>query len=205
MADAPAIRSPRGQRSDAQASISRILAAAEVVFDRDGARSSLEEIARTARVGSATLHRHFPSRRHLIEQVFHRQVEMLCAAAGELTRHRDPDLALVLWLRQVATFFARTRGLANELLPTDNIVMPTDGTCYAMVRDVGAELVARAIDAGTVRPGTSITDLLLLIGAAALVSASESGSVETANRLIDLVIDGIRAPGKYRADFSATR
>jgi len=33
----------------------------------DGANVSLEEIARRAGVGSATLHRHFPTRKNLLE------------------------------------------------------------------------------------------------------------------------------------------
>ena len=43
-----------------------------------GAGASLEEIARRAGVGSATLHRHFPSRAELLEAVLRDRVQALC-------------------------------------------------------------------------------------------------------------------------------
>jgi AcrR family transcriptional regulator len=51
---------------------------------RAGADASLEEIARRAGVGAATLHRHFPSRQTLLEAVFHDRVVALCDRAHEL-------------------------------------------------------------------------------------------------------------------------
>ncbi|WP_428831313.1 TetR/AcrR family transcriptional regulator [Actinomadura chokoriensis] len=58
---------------------------ASALVARDGAQVSLKEIAREAGVGSATLHRHFPSRRVLLEEVFQDTVERLRrrAAAGD--------------------------------------------------------------------------------------------------------------------------
>nr|WP_261565531.1 TetR/AcrR family transcriptional regulator [Frankia gtarii] len=51
----------RPLRADARRNDERILAAAQEAFAAHGASASLEEIARHAGVGSATLHRHFPS------------------------------------------------------------------------------------------------------------------------------------------------
>ncbi|WP_204038555.1 helix-turn-helix domain-containing protein [Micromonospora qiuiae] len=53
------------QRSDWQRNHKRLVAVAAALVARDGAQVSLEEIAREAGVGSATLHRHFPSRLEL--------------------------------------------------------------------------------------------------------------------------------------------
>ena len=57
-------------RADGRRNRERIVAAAVKLVARDGAQASLEEIARRAGVGSATLHRHFPSRGALLEAVF---------------------------------------------------------------------------------------------------------------------------------------
>ncbi|MFE3383193.1 TetR/AcrR family transcriptional regulator, partial [Streptomyces anulatus] len=50
-----------GQRSDARRNYSRILAVAEAEVARHGAAASLEQVARTAGVGSATVRRHCPT------------------------------------------------------------------------------------------------------------------------------------------------
>jgi len=47
--------------ADARRNREMIIAAAEDLFLRGGASASLEEIARRAGMGSATLHRHFPT------------------------------------------------------------------------------------------------------------------------------------------------
>jgi AcrR family transcriptional regulator len=106
----------RTMRSDARRNYELLLAAAVAEVARTGADASLEKIARDAGVGSATLHRHFPSRQALLEAVFHDRVEGLCAEARELAGSPDPGRALADWLRAVAVYGATTRGLAASLL-----------------------------------------------------------------------------------------
>lgn len=72
---------PRPQRADARRNQERILQAAATAIAHQGATASLEEIARQAGVGSATLHRHFPTRQSLLEAVFRTHVETLCTTA----------------------------------------------------------------------------------------------------------------------------
>ena len=48
-------------------------------FAEHGGNASLEDIARQAGVGIGTLYRHFPTREHLVEVVYRREVEALCA------------------------------------------------------------------------------------------------------------------------------
>ncbi|MFC7643282.1 TetR/AcrR family transcriptional regulator [Streptosporangium lutulentum] len=77
-------------RADARRNHDRILVAASAAIAQHGAEASLEEIARHAGVGSATLHRHFPSRQALLEAVFRDRVETLCAKASELAAASTP-------------------------------------------------------------------------------------------------------------------
>jgi AcrR family transcriptional regulator len=178
-------------RSDARRNYDRILAAADTAIARHGANASLEEIARQAGVGSATLHRHFPSRRALLEAVFHERVEALCAQANELAGHAES--ALVVWLRAVGAYVAATRGLAASLLGGARDSAPSQGdTCYAMLSHAGNELLRRAVDAGTVRPRVSIDDLLALVNAISLATEHAPGGTAEADRLLILAIDGIR-------------
>ncbi|MDT5359088.1 MAG: hypothetical protein QOC69_850, partial [Mycobacterium sp.] len=64
----------RPMRADARRNYERLVAQASAVVREAGADASLEEIARRAGVGSATLHRHFPSRGALLEAVFRDRV-----------------------------------------------------------------------------------------------------------------------------------
>ncbi|WP_250028989.1 TetR/AcrR family transcriptional regulator [Paractinoplanes maris] len=183
-------------RSDARRNYDQILSAAEAEIARHGADASLEEIARRAGVGSATLHRHFPSRQALLEAVFHDRVEVLCARAGELAGHPEPGDALADWLRAVAVYGATTRGLARSLLDGGRDPAPPAGSsCEVMLVDAGSGLLRQAHDAGAVRPEVSIVDLLTLVNAVSLATEGSPGAATEATRLVDLALDGVRPRG----------
>src|SRR5690606_17944092 len=103
-------------RADARRNYERIVRAASEAVARDGAEASLEAIARAAGVGSATLHRHFPSRWSLLQAVFTDRVRGLCDRAEELRTAPGPLEALRTWLREVAVYSTTTRGLAASIL-----------------------------------------------------------------------------------------
>ena len=182
-------------RADARRNRAAIVAAAEAEVARHGAEASLEEIARRAGVGSATLHRHFPSRQALLEAVFHDRVEVLCTRARDLTDSPDPEQALLEWLRAVAVYGATTRGLARSLLDGGREPGPPDSTCEAMLVGAGGQLLERATEAGAVRPQVSIMDLLTLVNAISLATEGSADAAGEAARLLDLTLEGVRPRG----------
>ncbi|MFI6602434.1 TetR/AcrR family transcriptional regulator [Nonomuraea sp. NPDC050536] len=160
----------------------------------------MEEIARRAGVGSATLHRHFPSRQRLLEAVFRGKVEALCATAGDLADDPDPGQALVTWLRAVAGHAVSNRGLAASLMRGGQDGDPTLGaTCHTMIVDAGEDLLTRARWAEAVRPGVSIRDLLTLANAISLAVEQEPDGVAQADRLLGLALDGVRPAAKGKS------
>ncbi|MFC9327612.1 TetR/AcrR family transcriptional regulator [Kitasatospora sp. NPDC057015] len=180
-------------RADARRNRERILAAAGSVVADQGAEASLEEIARRAGVGSATLHRHFPSRQVLLEAVFRSRVEALCATAHDLLADPDPGNALTTWLRAVGAHAVANRGLGTSLMGGARDGDPALGhTCHAMIVDAGAELLARARQAHAVRPEVTVTQLLRLVGAIALATEQEPGGAAEADQLVTLAIEGVR-------------
>jgi AcrR family transcriptional regulator len=177
----------RPARSDARRNYDQLVAAASTAFARDGADASLEEIARQAGVGSATLHRHFPSRQALLNAVFHDRIELLCRQAHELAGGTDPGPALTDWLRSVGAYVATTRGLASSL------VASVDNSCHRMMEEAGDALLTRARQAGAVRDEVSIGDLLTLVVAISMTVEHRPGdNGSEAERLLGLAIDGIR-------------
>lgn len=169
----------RPQRADWRRNHERLVAAAAALVARDGAEVSLEEIAREAGVGSATLHRHFPSRHALLDEVFRDSLDHLCRRAEELA-DGDPRTGIVIWLEELTAAAVETRGLAASLGAGE--------TCHAMIRDATTVLVNRAHTVAAVRPEASADDLLTLVTAVSLVTG---GDASTARRLLDLALVGV--------------
>jgi AcrR family transcriptional regulator len=179
------------RRADAQRSYDRILEAAEAVISRDGAHASLEEIARSAGVGSATLHRHFASRAELLDAVFTDRVDALCAEAQELAITKPAGDALAQWLRALMTESARNHGLAKSMFPGHAGELLPDNSCHQKIQATGLLLLSNAVAAGAVRSEVSFTALFNLISAIVLFSDGKDGSERENQSMIDLVLDGV--------------
>ncbi|GGS84146.1 TetR/AcrR family transcriptional regulator [Nonomuraea spiralis] len=182
----------RPMRADARRNYDRILATAAEAVAEHGAEASLEEIARRAGVGSATLHRHFPSRQRLLEAVFRGKVEALCDTAVDLAAGPDPGRALASWLGAVARHAVSNRGLATAMMRGAHDGDPALGaTCHSMITDAGAGLLARAREANAARADVSITDLLKLVNAICLAVEQEPDAGAQAERLLGLALTGV--------------
>ncbi|MFG1946203.1 TetR/AcrR family transcriptional regulator [Nonomuraea sp. NPDC048826] len=209
--DSRTTSSARPMRADARRNYDRILAAAAEAISEEGAEASLEEIARRAGVGSATLHRHFPSRQRLLEAVFRDKVEALCATAGDLATGAEPGHALTTWLRAVARHVVTNRGLAASLMrgAQDGGDSVLGDTCHTLIIDAGADLLARARRANAVRPDVSIMDLFTLVNAICLAVEHEPDGADQADRLLILALTGVRPAGEVgdapRAPLSGSR
>ena len=105
----------RPHRADAARNFDAIIAAAREQFTDSGTDASLEEIARRAGVGPATLYRNFPTRADLIEAVYVAEVDSLCQDAVRLAETEEPWPALVAWVRHFVTYMATKRVLLDAL------------------------------------------------------------------------------------------
>lgn len=182
--------SGRPMRADARRNVEKLVAAAGALIAEYGADASLEEVARRAGVGSATLHRHFPSRQALLEAVFKDRVEALCARARDLLAEPDPGQALSTWLHAVGAHAVANRGLGASLMRDG---APGLGeTCHDMITKAGDALLVRAQAAGTARPGITITRLLKLVGAIALATEQDVDGPVEADLLLAIAIGGVR-------------
>ncbi|MCO1654950.1 TetR/AcrR family transcriptional regulator [Pseudonocardia humida] len=181
----------RPQRADARRNRDRIVEVAAAVVAEQGAGASLEEIARRAGVGSATLHRHFATRQALLQAVFAGHVDALCATADALLAEPDPAGALVAWLRAVLVHAVAHRGLAAALLA--DVADPASlAAFHHRIETAGEALLDRARSAGVVRAGLVADELLQLTGAIAASTEGRPGARARAERLLGVVVDGIR-------------
>ncbi|MBP2366504.1 TetR/AcrR family transcriptional regulator [Pseudonocardia parietis] len=89
-------------RADARRNREQIVVAAREVFLEQGVHASLEEIARRAGVGIATLYRRFPDRQTLVRQVALENMALIGAEMDRATaEHSDAWSALVQLLRRL--------------------------------------------------------------------------------------------------------
>jgi AcrR family transcriptional regulator len=184
-----------GQRSDARRNYTHILAVAEAEVAAQGAQASLEQIARIAGVGSATVRRHFPTRKALLEAVFKQRVHDLCDRAHALCGEHDSRSALVEWLRELLAYSLAARGLADVLSYQPLQDEATQDSCAPAIGAAGALLLRKAIDDRTVRADITIDDLLVLIVGIALATENYTDPAMQADRAFRLAVAGFGANG----------
>jgi AcrR family transcriptional regulator len=178
-------------RTDARRNRDKLVEVAAAVFAEHGVDASLEEIARRAGVGIGTLYRHFPTREHLVEVVYRREVEALCAAADDLARRQAPDVALADWMQRFVDYIATKRGMANSLriLLTTNSDLFADSSGKVML--ALRSLIEAAIEDGSIRKDIESSDVLHALSG--IYSAPDTPDWrDRSRRLVALLMDGLR-------------
>jgi len=180
-------------RADAQRNYTRLLDAASAAFVEHGADDvSLEEIARRAGVGIGTLYRHFPTRQALLEAVYRDQVELLSARAEELLKAESPGDALADWLRVLMKFSSTKHSLTSALLAGLGKDSDLLSSCSTVIRGAADTLLARAQEAGVVRPDADSGDVIRLVHAVNIATQRGPADPGQADRMLALILDGLR-------------
>jgi AcrR family transcriptional regulator len=180
-------------RADARRNYEQLVEQAKTAFAEFGVDASLDEIARRAGVASGTLYRHFPTRLDLIEVVLAEQIAELVALGRRMLAVEDEFDALGTWLRAALTHGMTYRGLSaamlNSALDRGKDLM---SSWHAELFEVGSALVARARESGVIVADADEVDVLKMVGAIAwAVQDSPDGSAQ-ADRLLTLVMNGLR-------------
>lgn len=178
-------------RVDAERNRSAALAAAEAVYAEQGIDVSLNEIARRAGIGNATLYRHFPTHEVLLSEVFAGHLERYCTIAENGTEGGDPLTALRDCVLDTCALQATNRGLADllaSLRPLSPHVEELRRRHHRAIRTV----FTRAVRAGRVRADASPEDLaVLLIANAGLIHRTADHAPRSSARLAGLWLAGI--------------
>ncbi|GAT11119.1 TetR/AcrR family transcriptional regulator [Mycolicibacterium novocastrense] len=181
----------RPLRADALRNRARVLEVAYDAFAADGLSVPIDEIARRAGVGAGTVYRHFPTKVDLYRAVVENRIESLVAEGRTLTEGVPPGEALFVVLRSLVLHWgAADRGLkdaiAGEGIDVAEVIPQTERTFLEFL----AGLLKAAQDAGTARRDVDVRDVkAILAGCFAIQDASP----EQAQRLTEVVLDGLRA------------
>ncbi|WP_202948298.1 MULTISPECIES: TetR/AcrR family transcriptional regulator [Streptomyces] len=164
---------PRPRRADAARNVQLLLAAAKKLFDEHGPDVALDEVARRAGVGNATLYRHFPTRQDLIVAVYADEVTFLCEQGADLLESESAAEALFTWLDSFVVHVVTKRALALAGT-TDSAQRRTTlfGHWHTSMRSTAQKLLTRAQHDGAVDTDLTLDDMLALTNAAALAGSS---------------------------------
>ncbi|MFE0923450.1 TetR/AcrR family transcriptional regulator [Streptomyces nigra] len=182
---------PRPLRADARRNREALLSAARQAFLGGDTDAHVEDIARNAGVAVGTLYRHFETREALIEEVYRKEVDDLCAAPGVLLDQHTPEEALRRFLLLLVDHAAVGKGMSSVL----ESIMATDSPVFddARTRMAGALslLLEAGSAAGTVRDDVTGSTLLRALGGICGLRATEGWLVE-ARQITALLFDGLR-------------
>ncbi|MGW5578848.1 TetR/AcrR family transcriptional regulator [Micromonospora chokoriensis] len=178
-------------RADARINHDRVLDAARRAFARDGAGTSLREIAKDAGVGIGTLYRRFPTREDLVWAVYRSEVDRLCDTVPDLLAQHPPTSALYAWMRSFLDFLAAKRAMADVL----KAALARNENQRLEVRDrvttALATLLAAGVVHGSVRADVAAFDVVTALGGISLI-VGEPDQREQAARQLDLLMAALR-------------
>ncbi|MBM9623891.1 TetR/AcrR family transcriptional regulator [Streptomyces zhihengii] len=181
-------------RKDAARNWERIVAVARDLVDQ-GTTLQLNDVARRAGVGVATVYRHFATPEALLEAVAAPCLETLVAHGEQAMADSDPWRALRKFLSRVVEAQLTDAALPPvAAAPVDALPRTTD--LKQTLAAVGATLLDRARDAGAVRADLAAADLVpLMCGIAHAVNVhggSTADRIVTAHRYLATLLDGLR-------------
>lgn len=177
-------------RQDARENRERILAAAEAVFGEHAAAGSTEEVARRARVGVATVFRHFPTKETLIEAALLRHFDQLTARAQALVAEPDPVDSFHTLVRVMIETGATKLTLASRLADRGGFPATVEAASRRL-QDAADQALHRAQNSGAVHPSVRIEEVYLLIRGLAQASATMKAAPDVLDRAIGVVLTGL--------------
>jgi AcrR family transcriptional regulator len=185
----------RPLRADAQRNHDRILAAAGDAFAEHGLEVSMEEIARRAGVGPATLYRRFPSKRELLLAIIEARLAELEPRIAAASTAADPWEGLLAGVGALLESQERSMALVQ--------VLAQAGEWAALKQELGERVFgplcatfARAQASGRLRGDLDATELPVLIRMVATTIAHDEDCGQPSNwpRYLALLADALRTP-----------
>ena len=180
-------------RSDAVRNRATLVAAAREVMAERGLEAPLDEIARRAGIGNATLYRRFPRRIDLIAAVFADRMADHARAVDAALAAPDAWDGFCSYVEAAAQLQIPDRGIA-DLITMDVSLAPEIQKLRDDAFDGLVEVIDRAKAAGALRADATPEDIVVILQAnAGLVNRAHPAAGPASRRLIHLVLDGLRA------------
>ena len=181
----------RPLRADAARNRARVLEVAYETFAAEGLAVPIDEIARRAGVGAGTVYRHFPTKEDLFRAVIEDRISRIVDDGRAVLASVDPGEALFTFLRSMVLQFGATdRGLADALAGIGIDIKDAVPDAEEAFLGLLGELLRAAQKAGTVRRDVDVPDVKAIVVG---TQAMQAYNPDTAARLMEVVLDGLRA------------
>jgi AcrR family transcriptional regulator len=184
----------KAQRADARRNREAVLAAAKTLFADQGLDAQIPDVAKAARVGVGTVYRHFPTKEDLIAALAAEHFERLAQKARECLEMADAWEGIADFIRFSTQIQADDRGLC-EVTGSRPDLMDTAAHATGLP-ELCDRLVKRAQRSGKLRRDLAWEDIPMI---ACSLGRSTYASMGPATgrwpRLVEIVLDGLRAPG----------
>lgn len=180
-------------RIDARRNRERIIAAAQQAFAARGLDVPMDDIARRAGVGVATLYRRFPTRSDLIAGAFEAKMTAYAEAVERALAEPDPWIGFCGYVERICSMQAEDRGFTHVLTMT----FPRAKDFEAVRNSSHAGLVQlldRAKAAGALRPDFVPEDIVMVLMAnAGVVGATGDAAPDAWRRLVAYLLQAFAA------------
>ncbi|MER6783685.1 TetR/AcrR family transcriptional regulator [Streptomyces sp. NPDC000658] len=191
----PVERKATRPRADALRNRERIVTAAREMFTEFGPEVPLDEIARRAGVGNATVYRNFPDRDALVREVVCSVLDRT-VRAGQVALAETGDAFGALERFVHASADERISALCPMVSSTFDEHHPDLEAARERVERIIEEVMDRAKAAGQLRPDVGVGDLMIVV---AQLSRPPAGTAcpsgdRFVHRHLQLFLDGLRAP-----------
>jgi len=185
---------PAPLRKDAARNWHRIVEAGRRCVD-EGTPIQLNDVAKAASVGVATVYRHFPTPEALMEAVAAAGLEALAADAERALAEDDAWLALEHFLLAAAEAAITDASIPAVMARRD--VLPATREIQRRLAEMFAELLGRAQAAGVVNPEVTAADippLMCAVAYAAQVRSPERADDRAADarHYLSILLQGVR-------------
>jgi AcrR family transcriptional regulator len=189
LAHAPETGRPR--RRDAERNRETILAAARDAFADGGVVVGVDQIAKRAGVGPATLYRHFPSKAALVDAVLEESAAAVCESVRSSLESPDAATSLREFVHCVIDVQMRDRSF-RDLLAWHDAESAAEVPALTELGGLLVGVVEKAHEAGVLSRGVTVGDFVLMLVAFDGVSAPTGEIAESAmHRLADIAVDGL--------------
>ncbi len=187
----------RALRADARRNREAVTAAAKRLFADQGLDAQMPDVAKAAKVGVGTVYRHFPTKDDLIAALVAERFERLAQKAREDLEMADAWEGICDFIRFAARIQADDRGLC-EVMGSRPEVMDAAARA-AGLPELCERLVKRAQRSGELRRDLVWEDIpMIACGLGRITQATTGPATGRWPRLVEIILDGLRAPGSGR-------
>jgi AcrR family transcriptional regulator len=184
-------------RADARRNREAVIAAAKRLFADEGLEAQMPDVAKVARVGVGTVYRHFPTKEDLIAVLVGQRFERLAEKAREGLEAEDAWQGICEFIRFSAQIQADDRGLCEVMGSRPDLM-------EAAALEVGLpelcdRLVKRAQRSGDLRRDLAWEDIPMIACGLGRITQADVGPAKGRwPRLVEIILDGLRAPASAK-------